>query len=116
MHSPQSVQHLGSNDSDQFKLLILMVHELSTTCAREQKVGESNFSRNVEYSEKWIEFLVNLGQTHGNTRINQYKKDLSSCASNRHFAVAVTVISWSKEWMSITRIIESTEIVRAPFG
>ncbi|KAH9517946.1 hypothetical protein DERF_008560 [Dermatophagoides farinae] len=36
MHSPQSVQHLGSNvkliedDSDQFKLLILMVHELST--------------------------------------------------------------------------------------
>ena len=44
MHSPQSVQHLGSNvklienDSDQFKLLILMVHELSTTCAREQKV------------------------------------------------------------------------------
>ena len=44
MHSPQSAQHLGSNvkliedDSDQLKLLILMVHELPTTCAREQKV------------------------------------------------------------------------------
>ena len=40
----------------------------------------SNFSKNVEYSEKWIEFLVNLGQAHGNTGINQYKRDLSSCA------------------------------------
>ncbi|KAH9501603.1 hypothetical protein DERF_012439 [Dermatophagoides farinae] len=55
MHSPQSVQHLGSNvkliedDSDQLKLLILMVHELSTTCAREQKVRRND--KNVEQTK-----------------------------------------------------------------